>query len=98
MTLKELTEYLHKHIGYNFYHQSIRNEYTIYGFLSDSFKGCITEKDSKFYMLTSYHVANGILTHPSVISKRILQYKPIGYGYYGIYKISLQQDKESYSE
>ena len=98
MTLKEFVRYLHKHTGYNFYRQSIRNEYTVYGFVSDSFKGYITEKDDKFYMLTSYHVANSILTHPNVVSKRVLQYKPIGYGYYGIYEISLQQDKKSYSE
>ena len=98
MTLKELVRYLHEHTGYNFYLQSIRNEYSIYGFVNNRFKGCITEKDGKFYMLIPYHVDNGILSHPNVVSKRILQYKPIGYGYYGIYEISLQQDKESYSE
>lgn len=98
MTLKEFVRYLHKHTGYNFYHQGIRNEYAIHGYLSNTLKGYITEKDGKFYMLTSYHVANGILTHPNVRDKRILCYKPIGYGYYGIYEISIQQDKKPYSE
>lgn len=98
MTLKELVVYLHKRTGYKFFHQSVRDDFTIYGCISDRFKGHIKEENGKFYMLTCYHVSNAILNHPSISHKRILGYRSEEYGYYGIYEISLQQDKKPYSE
>ena len=98
MTLKEFVWYLHKHTGYRFFYQSVRDDFTIYGCIADRFKGHITEENGKFYMLTCYHVSNAILTHPNVFHKRILQYKTEEYGFYGIYEISLQQDKATHSE
>lgn len=97
MTLKEFVRYLHKHTGYNFYHQGIRNEYAIHGYLSNTLKGYITEKEGKFYMLTFTSVGNAILNHPSVRYQRILCYRPKEYSYYAIYEISLQQDKTTHS-
>lgn len=93
MTLRDFVWYLHRHTGYRFFHQDARDDFTIYGYISDSFKGHIKEENGKFYMLTCYHVNNAILTHPSISYKCILQYKVEEYGYYGIYEISLQQDK-----
>lgn len=97
MTLKGLVVYLHRHTGYEF---SIRanNEYSVYGFLSGTLKGYITEKEGKFYMLTFTIVSNAILNHSSVRYQRILCYRPKAYNYYAIYEISLQQDKKPYSE
>lgn len=98
MTLTAFTRYLHRHTGYTFYYQSIWDGYTVYSFMNDTLKGYVTEEAGKFYMLTCYHVSNAILTHPSIFHKRILQYKTEEYGYYGIYEISIQQDKKPYSE
>lgn len=97
MTLKEFVRYLHKHTGYNFYHQGIRNEYAIHGYLSNTLKGYITEKEGKFYMLTFTNVGNAILNHSSVRYQRILCYRPKEYSYHAIYEISIQQDKKPYS-
>lgn len=96
MTLEEFVKYLHRRTGYRFYHQSVRDGYTIYGFVN-RFKGHITEENGKFYMLTCYHVSNAILKHPNILHKRILQYASEEYGYFGIYEISLQQDKTTNS-
>lgn len=96
MTLEEFVKYLHRRTGYRFYHQSVRNDYTIYGF-ANRFKGHITEENGKFYMLTCYHVSNALLKHPSISHKHILKYKAGEYGYFGIYELSLQQDKATNS-
>ena len=94
MTLKELVIYLHKHTGFKF---SIRanNDYSVYGFLTGTLKGYITEKEGKFYMLTFTNGGNAILNHPSVRYQRILC---LEHSYHAIYEISLQQDKKPYSE
>ena len=92
MTLRDFVWYLHKRTGYKFYYQSLWDGYAIYGF-SDNFKGYIKKEKGKYYMLTTHHVSNAILTHPSISHKRMLHYKVGEYGYYGIYEISLQQDK-----
>ena len=96
MTLKELTEYLHKHIGYRFYIRT-NNEYSVYGFV-DTFKGYLGEEKGKFYLFTLHSDNNAILKHPSIKCQHIICYRPLMYSYHAIYEISLQQDKESYSE
>lgn len=92
MTLKEFVSYLHRRTGYKFYHQSLWDGYTMYGF-SNNLKGYIRKEKGKYYMLTCYHVSNAILTHSSISYKRILQYTKHGeYGYFGIYELSLKYD------
>ena len=97
MTLKELTEYLHKHIGYRFYIRT-NNEYSVYGFV-DTFKGYLGEEKGKFYLFTlADDYTNAILNHPNIRHQCIICYKPLGYSCHAIYEIFLQQNKESYSE
>lgn len=89
MTLKELVVYLHKRTGYKFFHQSVRDDFTIYGCISDRFKGHIKEENGKFYMLTCHHSSNAILRDSSISHKCILQYESEEGDYFGIYEISL---------
>ena len=96
MTLKELTEYLHKSVGYKFYMRK-NNEYSVYGF-TDIFKGYLREEKGKFYLFIHANYTNAILNHSKIKHKCIICYKPLRYSCHAIHEISLQQDKESYSE
>lgn len=95
MTLKEFTEYLHKHTGYRFYIRT-NNEYSVYGF-TDTFKGYLGKEKGKFYVFTLANDNNAILKHPSIRYQRIICYKPLMYSYHAIYEISLRQDKATHS-
>lgn len=99
MTLKEFTRYLHRHIGYSFYPMS-QNEYSIYGFV-DNFKGYIKEEKGKFYIRASAQFGYAILNSLDISYQRILHYESIECNHYrihyGIYEISIQQDKATHS-